>query len=105
MSELRLCYSEHKFGNRGIHIQFDNGMVASIQFGHYNYCEQLPNKSDFVEVTAENCEIACFENDTGKWHTKEYDPELCDDVKGYVSTEELPAFLEWCKNYNLKKDS
>ena len=104
MSEFRLCYfkSIHvpNAGNRGIHIEFDNGMTASIQFSHYNYCDSQETEDSIIPTKAKNCEIACYDKD-GKWYTSEYDSELNDDVKGYVSTEEIPAFLEWCKNYKF----
>ena len=86
---------------KGIHIQFENGVVASIQIGSGNYCTQIEDEMNgLYHSVSEDCEIACW-NSSGKWITSEYDSSLRDDVKGRVNSEEIPAFLEWCKNYKF----
>lgn len=105
MSKIKINTEYHfptkTMKGKGIQFVFDNGVVASIQIGSGNYCTQIKEEMDETfHSVAETCEIACW-NSSGKWITSEYDSSLCDDVKGHVSTEEIPAFLEWCKNYKF----
>ena len=87
---------------KGIHFTFENGVTASLQLGEYNYCNQL--ELDGLTAHAENCEVAAWDKN-GNWITRQY-KDNGDDVIGYVKPDEIPYFLQWCKNYliTIKED-
>ena len=94
--------------NKGFHIKFSNGITLSVQFGPGNYCEkqnsmdyEKPKKVDRWE--SENAEIAIWA-EGGTWITKEClkelypEEEYLNDVKGYVTADEVADIIQWCKN-------
>lgn len=90
---------------QGIHFHFENGMIASVQFGANHYCHHLKEDiSDMVIASASSVEISCWKpgfDGPATDYLMEYDPTQTQDYKGWVSIEEIPAFLEWCKNYKF----
>lgn len=83
-------------GGKGFHITFDNGVTVSVQFGWGNYCDNysIREDSDAYMLESKNAEIAIWDKNED-WITKEYDGELCDDVKGYVEVKEILDILNW----------
>lgn len=92
---------------KGFHITFENGVTASVQFGHNNYCENRDySKSFFAELDhlreksgyyCPNAEVAAWDKD-GKWITKEV-IKTGEDVCGWVTPKEVLAFLNKCEKY------
>lgn len=94
-SEFRLC---HNTVNRGFQMQFNNGWRISVQFGPGNYCDNRWD-SDYeinpvLKDECENAEIALFDPDGNL----DYNPEWCDQVKGYVSPDEVARWILECQN-------
>ena len=99
MSKIQLIKTDKP---QGIHFHFENGMVASVQFGRGNSCHQLKEDIfDNILASASSVEIACYHKETGFDYLKDYEPTATNDYLGYVSIEEIPKFLEWCKNYKF----
>ena len=103
---------------KGFHIQFENGVVVSVQFGYGNYCANrdnlkyanenrtLVNKQGerfYQDTYSPNAEVAIWDSlDSGyKWITKEcpYISNKDDDVEGWITPDEIPEILTWAKNY------
>lgn len=91
-------------GNKGFRMTFSNGITASVQFGPANYCDVRSYSVDSIEAPmkspsqcwdSETAEVAAWDRD-GNWVTKEIFPDECDDVKGWVTTDEVVAFLCKC---------
>lgn len=99
MSKIQLVKTDKP---QGIHFHFENGMIASVQFGTPNYCHMLKEEiKDTVIASASSVEIACWKSGTGLEYLMEYDTSQTQNYKGWVSIEEIPKFLEWCKNYKF----
>lgn len=103
MSKIQLIAVEKP---QGIHFHFDNGMIASVQFGAHHYCHHLKEEiKDIVIASASSVEIACWCRPSLRARTIdyliEYDTSQTQNYKGWVSIEEIPKFLEWCKNYKF----
>lgn len=82
-------------GNNGFHLTFANGWTASIQWEYGNYCDNRNNdKADKYSAVYSNCpsknaEVAAWNNED-KWHHFE---DIGDDVKGYLTADEVVKFL------------
>ena len=95
--------------NKGFRMTFYNGITASVQFGPGNYCDarsfsvgsfDAPMKSPSQCWDSETAEVAAWDKD-GEWITKEIFPGEGDDVKGWMTTDEVLVFL--CKCSLLKR--
>ena len=80
--------------HKGFQLTFPNGWTVSVQWGPGNYCGNReedwdsPAKSKYWECP--DAEVAAFDSVTGAW----YRPKgWSDDVKGWLDTEEVLAFL------------
>ena len=89
---------------KGFHMTFENGITASVQWGNGNYCDNhFPENFDYSwdkDAQSNTAEVAVW-NANNQWVTKEV-CEQCpeyDDVAGYLSPEEVLAFLNNCANY------
>jgi hypothetical protein len=100
----------------GIHFQFDNGFIISIQYGWGNYCDNR-NKDevdgliviDFETVNSgphksSNAEIAIMHEDKDKRFLKTNklmpfgnDSALGDTVAGWIETEKIFNVIEWVR--------
>ena len=92
-------------GGKGFHITFSNGITISVQFGESNYCErrnlsfyQSSGVVDVKVVESKNAEVALWNDES--WITRKafievFGEELNDDVKGYVSSDEVASLIEW----------
>lgn len=78
---------------KGFHMKFANGWTASVQWGTGNYCD---NRGMRYSPTANaeagakgstTAEIAAWDAE-GEWHTFGVE-----EVKGYVTPDEVVAFL------------
>ncbi len=102
MSKIQLVKTDKP---QGVHFHFDNGMIASVQFGAHHYCHHLKEEiKDIVIASASSVEIACWRQVSEQRsidYLMEYDTSQTQDYKGWVSIEEIPKFLEWCKNYKF----
>ena len=90
-------------GNKGFQIQFANGVVLSVQFGTYSYCEHydtrnLPHDAPSKQESwnSKDAEIAMWDKDK-EWITQEFE-DVGDDVIGYVGIEKFLKVIDWCKN-------
>lgn len=93
--------------HKGFQLTFENGIVASVQFGAGNYCENhTPMDFDFSfskDAKSDDAEIAAFCASDGKFVTRDVWPERCDgwdDVVGWLSPEEVLEFLQKCKDFD-----
>lgn len=93
------------FRGKGFHMTFANGHTVSVQFGPGNYCGEYPNTGlDFdapakavlarEDWTSHDAEVASW-NRKGQWTTQDYFKDCGDDVKGYVSPDEVQGFIAW----------
>ena len=96
---------------KGFHIEFENGVTVSIQFGPGNYCEhrnEIPknNLDNFWE--SEDAEVAVMDRH-GQWITKEcwsdvLGEKICDNVVGHIKPKKIITILEWAKKYGSDID-
>lgn len=88
--------------NKGFRITFENGVIASVQWGAGNYCDNhLPADMDFSfskSAQSDTAEVAAMDSQ-GNFITTSIVPDAMDDVLGYLSPEEVLEFLNQCKNY------
>lgn len=83
---------------KGFHLTFSNGWTASVQFSEGNYCENRNSRfsRDHKEndrlcgnAGSANAEIAAWDKNDNYYRGEDWD----DDVKGYVTPEEVARFL------------
>lgn len=97
--------------NKGFGITFENGLMASVQWGLGNYCDNHFNKNlDFKGTTpaeSNNAEVAVIDSKTGDFvDIDEFLPEGCggdDVVAGWLTPEQIVDFLVKVKNYKEVK--
>lgn len=82
-------------------LTFENGYTISIFNGFGSHSENhfnrnLLNISNFDSIDSKDCEIAVIYNE--KFVTKKF-VECDDDVKGYVSADELAGIIYKVKNF------
>jgi len=77
----------------GFHITFENGVTVSVIFGDGAYCNHI--RSDGENVDAE---LAIWINNK-QWITREFYPDIDDDVIGHVSPKEVLKALIWAEAY------
>jgi hypothetical protein len=79
---------------QGFHVTFANGYTVSVQFGAGSYCAN--RRCHFEEsqaAAARGCpdaEIAAW-GASGTWYRR---PDWDDDVKGWVSPDDVLAFMQ-----------
>ena len=90
-------------------ITFENGLTISIFNGFGSYTENhfneklLPLKNELLIAESKTCEIAVFKDfDNNEWLTNEFIDCEGDNVKGYVTPEELAEIIIKVKNYNME---
>ena len=102
---------------KGFQITFDNGILVSVQFGCYNYCENYGKQ--FLKEWhyrcereerfwhSNNAEIAVWDtNANDKWITSDIlklarlSQYSGDDVAGNIETDEFVKVLNEAKNYH-----
>jgi len=84
----------------GFHMDFTNGWLISVQWGPHNYCstrtdeqyaDDNPFDGNFHEYASNTAEIAVWHKDADRY----YPLSDTDDVKGWVSTQEVTEYIEW----------
>lgn len=93
--------------NKGFGITFDNGLMASVQWGRGNYCDNHFNDElDFrgtISAESDNAEVAVIDSKTGDFvDIDKFLPEGCcgdDVVAGWLTPEQIVDFLMNVKNY------
>ena len=85
---------------KGFTITFANGWTASVQWGWGNYCDNYDATYPEHYPDSTTAEIAAYNGDTwlrvsGKRYAPmgKRSPYGGTDVRGYVSPDEIPAFL------------
>ena len=97
--------------NRGVgfQIKFPNGVVISVQFGQFHYCNNN-TRSPLGDMECATAEVALFlTNDCDPYHPdwitseafKFLFGEETDDVVGYVKPEKIPDLMVWAKDYEF----
>lgn len=92
--------------NKGFHMTFKNGITASVQFGTLNYCGarswdfavnayDAPMKTEDGCWDSETAEVAAWDKE-GTWITKSILPDINDEVKGWLTTDDVLDFLNRC---------
>ncbi len=88
---------------KGFQMKFANGWTASVQWGTGNYCDHYDMRySSTANVEAgqkgsTTAEIAAWDGN-GEWHNFGNDT-----VKGWVSPDEVVAFLSMVSNFKESK--
>lgn len=88
-------------GNKGFHVQFENGYVLSVQWGTVNYCEARDYNAAYgceasePKWSSEDAEVAIMDSclPDMPFVTREFIPTLCDDVKGWVTADEVATLM------------
>lgn len=87
-------------------ITFENGLTISIFNGFGSYTENhfdTKLNEDEIMVQSKTCEIAIFKNlFKEEWLTNEFIDCEGDNVKGYVTPEELAEIIIKVKNYKVE---
>jgi hypothetical protein len=90
--------------NKGFQMIFANGNTVSVQWGPMNYCEPTDDRgrnAPFDAPANTNCwgaksaEVAAWNSD-GEWHNFGGD-----QVKGWLTAEEVAEFISFVSNNNL----
>ena len=96
--------------NKGFRMTFKNGITASVQFGPANYCDarsfamgsfDAPLKDPRRCWDSDTAEVAAWDKE-GTWITKKVIPNLNDAVKGWMTTDEVLAFLNKCAKLKVR---
>jgi len=92
-----LEFKSRKFsGGIGATMLFDNGFEISVQAGSFNYStpkEDLKSPDDFVSF-----EVAVFGPPNGDFVTKNFVPDLDDDVLGWQDRGQINALMLLIQN-------
>jgi len=92
-----LEFKQKAIGGTGAIMKFDNGFTISVQAGSFAYStprEDMDSPNDFVSF-----EIAIFGPPSGDFVTKEFIPELDDDVLGWQSREQINIIMIMIQNH------
>ena len=91
--------------NKGFHIEFENGLSASVQWGRGNYCDNHFNdKLDFrgtIPAESNNAEVAVFGVSGEFLAIEQFLPNGCssdDTVAGWLTPDQIVDFLVNVKN-------
>jgi hypothetical protein len=86
-----LVFKSRPFGGVGAHMKFDNGFEISVQAGSFAYStprEDKDSPDDFASF-----EVAVFGPPTGDFVTKDFVPDLEDDVLGWQDRGQINALM------------
>jgi len=89
--------SKFRARNGGFQIEFENGYLISVQFRAGNYCENY-DSHDFNPqgvVESKNAEIAIIHVESNEFQVLDYDK-----VKGHITPDELPEWIEKAKSWH-----
>ena len=93
-------FKQHQSG-KGIHgkLTIENGMSLSVVAGQYFYSDP---RSDVAPNGYSRFEVAIFDKD-GEWATQKVLGNLCDDVLGWQTRNEIDSIIK--EMYNYEKSS
>lgn len=108
MSKFTCC------DNKGFQLTFANGVTVSVQFGAGNYCEARNIlRHDIPKMagtwSSADAEVAAWGPVPGeKWLTsaiweKNTGEKLNDEVNGWMSTDQVLTFMQWCAAWDEVK--
>ena len=86
------------YANKGFQMTFENGWTVSVMFGSGNYCSRRYNtsiempKNEYQSHKSKDAEITAWDINNNWFEFED------DEVKGYVSTNELSDFIQMIKN-------
>ena len=88
---------------KGFHIEFENGLTISVQFGYGNYCDNYNNKDVLVDgkLSSNTAEIAIWDKND-KWLTRKFIKGINDDVVGHLKADEVFDIMKKVKNWKAK---
>lgn len=93
---------------KGFHMTFENGLVASVQWGAGNYCDNH-DSMDFTcrnDMDSDTAEVAVIYKgkiiNANIFASEEYS-NSCDDVIGWLTPENVVDFLCRVKNATEKE--
>ena len=77
----------------GAKEKFDNGLIISVQASEGHYCTPRENCKSVDDY--EGFEIAIWDDNDprGEWKTREFIPDLNDDVAACMDREEISAVM------------
>lgn len=91
---------------KGFQMTFENGMIASVQWGAGNYCDNhFPKDMDFScskDASSDTAEVAIIYKRNLIDFIDEFIPEECSTdgtVAGYLSPEDVLYFLNKVKEW------
>lgn len=94
--------------NKGFAVTFASGVTVSVQFGGGNYCErrdeEIGGDRGKYRVASGDAEIAIIgpgEPGSRPWLTREWRPDLYDDVAGWISADEVLDAMKWAAAYGV----
>lgn len=88
---------------KGFQMTFANGNTISVQWGYGNYCENRDGEMTYekkgkdINTKSIDAEVATWDKD-GSWNLRTFVPDASDDVKGYMSTDEVLALMNVIAN-------
>lgn len=100
---------------RGFHLTFPNGATVSVQFGPGNYCanqntgdvirffELCAQEKQIPDARSPDAEIAIWDKN-GVWLTRDWRPDLGDDVAGWLSPMDVLEALNWAAQAPCDED-
>lgn len=99
---------EFKSGwNTGFHMTFENGLTASVQWGHGTFTDNRRKDSSDDNSTSTTAEVAVISEERKLLDIDSFLPKDChtdyldDTVCGYLSPDEVVEFLIRVKNYEV----
>lgn len=84
---------------KGMLITFENGVTASIRIGVCNYCDSSKSSDSIFGRESKNCEICAWDKNNNDILLEEMFGAH-DGIAGWVSANDIPAFLEFCSKYS-----
>lgn len=79
-------------------MTFANGNTISVQWGYGNYCENREGEMTYdmkgseIMTKSADAEVASWDKN-GVWNLRTFLPDASDDVKGWLSADEVLAFM------------
>jgi hypothetical protein len=86
-------FSINQRNNSGFRVAFDNGFIASVQWGSGTYSSNRGSDYDKTPVESQTAEVAIMDAE-GKFYDRDGRVAgLADQVIGYMTPEEVASFI------------
>ena len=88
---------------KGFQMTFKNGNTISVQWGFGNYCENRDGEMTYdmtgrdIMTKSVDAEVATWDKD-GNWNLRTFFPDANDDVKGWMSADEVLSLMNSVAN-------